>query len=107
MNGFFETLSHMADILLSLLGAFVMALIGVLMRYGHLHSQGEEWKWSRLLLDLPTVIVMGVLAGAIGKYLQQHYSFPEEIIWALSANFGYFGPKLLDRVANYIEQRGK
>jgi hypothetical protein len=50
---------------------------------------------------------MGVLAGSIGKYLQEHYQFPEEIIWALSANFGYFGPKLLDRIANYLENRGK
>jgi len=107
MNGVYETFAHIADILLSLVGAFFMALVGVLMRYGHMISQGAEWSWRKMAWDVPTVIVMGVLAGSIGKYLQEHYQFPEEIIWALSANFGYFGPKLLDRIANYLENRGK
>jgi hypothetical protein len=84
-----------------------MAFFGVLMRYGHQISQGDDWNWKRVVWDFPTVVVMGVFAGAIGKFLQQHYAFPEEVTWALSANFGYLGPKLVDRVAKYLESRGK
>ena len=108
MNEFLESISHTWELLVSLTGAFITALLGVLMRHGHRVSQGEEWEWKRVMWDAPTVFVMGITAGAIGKYLENHYGFPELITWALAANFGYLGPTLVDRAARFLEEsRGK
>lgn len=100
-----KNLYNTFELLVSLTGAFITAFLGVLMRHGHRASQGEEWEWRRILLDAPTVFVMGITAGAAGQYLETHYGFPELITWALAANFGYLGPTLVDRIAKILEDR--
>lgn len=105
MEDFPKSLVSSIELLISLTGAFITAFLGVLMRHGHRASQGEEWEWKRILWDAPTVFVMGITAGAMGKYLETHYGFPELITWALAANFGYLGPTLVDRIAKIVEER--
>lgn len=100
-----ESITHAVELLISLTGAFITAFLGVLMRHGHMASQGKKWEWRRVMLDAPTVFVMGITAGALGKYLETHYGFPELITWALAANFGYLGPTVVDRLAAYVENR--
>jgi hypothetical protein len=105
MQEFFESIGNVWELLVSLTGAFITAFLGVLMRHGHRAAQGEEWEWRRIMLDAPTVFVMGITAGAAGQYLETHYGFPELITWALAANFGYLGPTLVDRIAKILEDR--
>lgn len=101
-----NSIDHFVEILMGLLGSFITAAIGVMMRHGHQAAQGIPWSWNRIFLDAPTVLLMGITGGALGQYLEGHYGFPEVISWALAGNFGYIGPQLVDRVASYLEKKG-
>lgn len=102
-----NSINHIFELFVGLLGSIVTAAIGVAMRHGHQAAQGIPWSWNRVFLDAPTVLLMGITGGALGQYLESHYGFPEVVSWALAGNFGYIGPQLVDRALNHFDKEDK
>ena len=78
-----------------LIGPVISAMVGVLMRHSQLVQQGRRRFWSpSLLLELPTVIGMGIVGGGLAVYL----GAPQPVAWAISAIMGWLGPMALSGV---------
>lgn len=91
---------HFLAILGSLGGAIAVALVGVFTRITHEHVQNvNQFTWNRVLFSLPSAILMGIIGGSVGSYLQTAYGFPESIAWALAGALGYLGPAFINTSA--------
>jgi hypothetical protein len=95
-------LTLMAD----LVGPIFAALVGTLTRHTHLSSKyGLPMNWSRVALDTPSVLLMGIIGGAMGQYTHDHYSTPELFTWGLAAAFGYTGPTIVDTIMDVLHRK--
>ena len=91
------TWEHLLQIAGGLLGAIILSTVGVFTRITHEHVQNiATFSWNRVLFSLPSAILMGVIGGSLGSYLQTTYSFPESIAWALAGALGYLGPTFIN-----------
>jgi hypothetical protein len=100
-----EPVTHWLDLLAAAFGSFLAAVMGVAMRHAHKVQRGEPFVWSRVLLDGPTVFVMGIAGGTAGEYLHTSYAMPEMIGWVLASSLGYLGPSVVDRALEWLENR--
>lgn len=106
MDAFIQAIGSFWEMLLSLIGSFFAALVGVLMRHGHeaVHSN-TSLSWKKVLYDTPTILAMGIIGGGIGQWLHSAYNFPELFMWVLPASLGHLGPKIVDRIAEILEKK--
>ena len=93
--------------MLAALGSFIAAFAGVAMRHAHKAQHGEPFVWRRVLLDGPTVFVMGLTGAAVGQWLYTSYAMPELFGSVVAASLSYVGPSAVDRALEWFEKRGK
>jgi hypothetical protein len=82
------------SLLLSLAGPMVSAAVGVVMRHAHLATTGKPFSIRRLSFELPSVLGLGIMGGALGDWL----GAPETVRWGLAAALGYLGPQVVEIV---------
>lgn len=98
-NGFLDTLA-------SLIGPMFAALVGTLTRHTHIAAKyGIPVNWGRVALDAPSILLMGIIGGALGQYALEHYHTPELFTWGLAAAFGYTGPTIVDTIIEAAKKR--
>ncbi len=100
-----NALEHWFELIMAAVGSFITAAVGVAMRHAHKVQRGEPFSWSRIALDGPTVLFMGLVGGAIGQWLHQSYAMPELFGSVIAASGGYLGPSVVDRILDYLEKR--
>lgn len=77
-----------------LIGPIASAAIGVLMRHARRAKAGKPLSLTRLALDLPSVVGLGIIGGALGDY----WGLGETVRWGIAAVLGYLGPQMIDAV---------
>lgn len=82
------------SIFLSLAGPMASAAIGVLMRHAQRAATGKPFSVRRLSFELPSVIGLGIMGGAMGDWL----GATETVRWGLAATLGYLGPQVVEVV---------
>ena len=102
-----DALQHWLDLIVSAVGAFVAAVMGVAMRHAHKAQRGEPINWQRVKWDAPTVFVMGLAGATLGQYLQAKFGVPELAQGVIASSLGYLGPSAVDRALSYFERKGE
>jgi hypothetical protein len=82
------------SIFLSLAGPVMSAAIGVLMRHAHRATTGKPFSIRRLSFELPSVLGLGIMGGALGDWVDA----AETVRWGLAAALGYLGPQVVEVV---------
>jgi len=82
------------SLLLSLIGPVVSAAVGVVMRHAHRAATGKPFSLRRLSFELPSVLGLGIMGGALGDWL----GAAETVRWGLAATLGYLGPQVVEVV---------
>jgi hypothetical protein len=81
-------------ILMTLVGPVVSAGVGVVMRHAQRAATGKPFSLRRLSFELPSVIGLGIMGGALGDWL----GAAETVRWGLAATLGYLGPQVVEVV---------
>lgn len=102
-----NALEHWFELIAAAVGSFITAGLGVAMRHAHKVQRGEQFSWHRVMLDGPTVLVMGLAGSVAGDYLHQSYSMPELIGGVIAASLGYLGPSVVDRALDWLDRRSE
>jgi hypothetical protein len=90
------------SLLLSLAGPVTSASIGVLMRHAHRAATGKLFSLGRLCFELPSVIGLGIMGGALGSWI----GATDEVRWGIAALLGYLGTQGVDAiVARYVRSK--
>lgn len=79
-------------ILVTLIGPMISAGVGVLMRHAQRAATGKPFSIRRLSFELPSVIGLGIMGGALGDWL----GAAETVRWGLAATLGYLGPQVVE-----------
>ncbi len=79
-------------ILITLIGPVISAGVGVLTRHAHRAAAGKPFSVRRLSFELPSVICLGIMGGALGDWL----GAAETVRWGLAATLGYLGPQVVE-----------
>lgn len=80
------------SLLLSLVGPVASAAIGVVMRHAQRAATGKPFSLRRLSFELPSVLGLGIMGGALGDWL----GAAETVRWGLAATLGYLGPQVVE-----------
>ena len=72
----------------------VSAGVGVVMRHAQRAATGKPFSLRRLSFELPSVIGLGIMGGALGDWL----GAAETVRWGLAATLGYLGPQVVEVV---------
>lgn len=85
----FDELAKLAAFLWGNLTGTAISMIGVAARQVN-HPEG--FLWRRVLLEAPFAVLVSVLAGALGAYLE----LDPPVTWGLCGAMAYLGPQFLD-----------
>lgn len=99
MSGFY----HFLEIVGAAVGAIIVAFAGVLMRYFHIQQRGEKVEWSRIWVEGPTVLVMGLAGFAVHEY----FGIPEVVGYIAAAFLGYLGPSAVNLIVDVLKKRAE
>lgn len=79
-------------ILMTLIGPVVSAGVGVVMRHAQRAATGKPFSVRRLSFELPSVLGLGIMGGALGDWL----GAAETVRWGLAATLGYLGAQVVE-----------
>ena len=77
--------------------AIILAFVGNLTRLTHERAHGQPLTWLRVVLTLPSAILMGVVGTTLGIYLHNEFRLPEMTGGALGGLLGYLGPTVINQ----------
>src|SRR5690625_7710171 len=76
--------------------------MGLLIRWSGDYRRSARWSWTRVLVEAPTAIGLGIIGGGLASYLQA----PPEAAWGIAALLGNLGTRgFFDLVAELFNRR--
>ena len=88
------------QLLFGLLVTAVVALIGIGARHSY---RPEGASFTGILKELPLAVLMAVIAGGVGEYMQWH----ELIRFALAGTLAYLGPGIIVEGVKWLTREKK
>lgn len=92
-------MTQIFDLFLATLFSLLLAFLGGLAKLIHEHAHGDKLTGMKVLLMLPSAVILGVVGSAIGGYLHAQYQFPAETGGAVAGLLAYLGPTVISTAA--------
>lgn len=95
---FGQEIEHVGGIFASLLGPFISALIGAIVRRMHNAGQpgAKRMTFREWIFEGMSVLLCGIMGGGVSAWMQA----PEYASWAIAGCAGYIGPVVVQMLFN-------